>query len=123
VTGGPAMNAPKSAALVNFERMLAAGKDSALLRFSLGNENLKGGDAQASVDHLQRAVEMDPNYTAAWKLLGKARDAAGDRAGALAAYRRGIEVARTRGDKQAEKEMSVFARRIERAVEGGDNND
>ena len=28
-----------------FEAMLAAGKDNALLRFSLGHEYLKGGDA------------------------------------------------------------------------------
>ena len=31
----------KSAALVNFEKMLAAGKDGALLRFSIGNEYAK----------------------------------------------------------------------------------
>ena len=33
---------------------------------------------------------------------------------ALTAYREGIAVAHARGDKQAEKEMTVFARRIER---------
>ena len=32
---------------------------------------------------------------------------------ALAAYQAGIAVADARGDKQAAKEMSVFARRIE----------
>jgi predicted Zn-dependent protease len=111
----------KSAALVNFERMLASGRDGALLRFSLGNEHLKAGDAAAAVEHLQRAVEVDPNYTAAWKLLGKAHDVAGDRASALEAYRRGIAVAQARGDKQAEKEMTVFARRIERS--GGVDTD
>ena len=31
------------------------------------------------------------------------------------AYRRGIDVAQAKGDRQAEKEMSVFARRLERA--------
>jgi hypothetical protein len=33
----------------------------------------------------------------------------------LIAYRRGIEVAQARGDLQAAKEMTVFARRIEKA--------
>ena len=93
--------------------MLAAGKDSALLRFSLGNEYLKTGDVARAADHLARAVALDPDYTAAWKLYGKALAAAGRKDEALAAYRNGIEVAGKRGDKQAEKEMRVFARRLE----------
>ena len=35
---------PKSPALQGFEKLLGAGKDGALLRFSLGNEYLKAGD-------------------------------------------------------------------------------
>jgi hypothetical protein len=38
---------------------------------------------------------------------------------ALDAYRQGIDVARRKGDRQAEKEMTVFARRIERALGSG----
>jgi predicted Zn-dependent protease len=104
-----------SAALASFEKMLAAGKDSALLRYSLGNEYLKAGDAARAAEHFARAVAQDPKYTAAWKLYGKALAAAGREAEALAAYREGIAVAHAKGDKQAEKEMTVFARRIERA--------
>jgi len=103
---------PPSAALASFEQMLASGKDGALLRYSLGNEYFKAGDARRAAEHLQRAVALDPGYTAAWKLLGKALAGAGRREDALAAYREGIEVARRKGDKQAEKEMAVFARRL-----------
>ena len=106
---------PRSAALASFEKMLAAGRDGALLRFSLGNEFLKAGDPASECLHLARAVAHDPAYTAAWKLYGKALAAAGRDAEALAAYRQGIDVARAKGDRQAEKEMSVFARRLERA--------
>jgi Flp pilus assembly protein TadD len=98
--------------LENFEKLLAAGKDSALLRFSLGNEHLKAGAVEPAVEHLARAVALDPDFTAAWKLYGKALAAAGREGDALAAYRIGIEVAAKRGDKQAEKEMRVFARRL-----------
>lgn len=104
--------APTSAALASFERMLASGKDGALLRFSLGNEYLKVGDAGLASEHLARAVALDPNYTAAWKMLGKSLAAAGRNDEALAAYKQGIEVAERRGDKQAQKEMQVFARRL-----------
>ena len=108
------MTADASAALATFEAMLAAGKDGALLRYSLGNEHLKAGDPARASLHLARAVALDPNYTAAWKLYGKALAAASRESEALAAFREGIAVAHARGDKQAEKEMSVFARRIER---------
>ena len=105
--------------LASFERMLASGKDGALLRYSLGNEWLKAGDAARAAEHLARAVALDPKYTAAWKLYGKALAEAGRADDALAAYREGIAVAHARGDKQAEKEMTVFARRLERARDGG----
>ena len=100
-------------AIANFEAMLAAGRDNALLRYSLGNEYLKQGDAAQAAEHLRRAVEHDPKYSAAWKLLGKALADSSALTEALAAYQQGIAVAEARGDKQAAKEMSVFARRIE----------
>ena len=107
---------PKSAALANFERMLASGRDSALLRYSIGNEHVKAGDFDAAIDALEQAVTMDATYTAAWKLYASALEHAARHAEALDAYRRGIVVARQRGDRQAEKEMTVFARRIERRL-------
>lgn len=100
----------------NLEKMLASGKDSALLRFSLGSEYLKLGQADAAAAHLQQAVALDPGYSAAWKLLGKALVAAQRQEEALAAYRQGIAVAESKGDRQAVKEMTVFARRIEKLL-------
>lgn len=96
--------------------MLASGRDGALLRFSLGNEYLKAGRAAEAVTHLRRAVELDAGYTAAWKILGRALADAGRPEDALAAYREGIAVAQRKGDKQAGKEMTVFARRIEKSL-------
>lgn len=105
-----------SQALRNLERLLAAGKDGALLRFGLGNEYLKGGDADTAIVHLQRAVAIDPTYSAAWKLLGKALAAAHCEEAALEAWRDGVAAAERRGDKQAMKEMQVFARRLAKQV-------
>ena len=102
-----------------FEQLLAAGKDSALLRFSLGPHYLKAGDAARAAEHLRAAVAQDKDYSAAWKLLGKALGDCGDRAGAIGAYRDGIEAAGRRGDKQAAKEMAVFMRRLEKESETG----
>lgn len=102
--------------LDNFLNMLAAGRDNALLRFSIGNAYLKQNDAAHAAEHLQRAVEHDPNYSAAWKLLGKALTDIEAWDAALKAYQQGIAVAEARGDKQAAKEMGVFARRIEKQL-------
>jgi predicted Zn-dependent protease len=103
-----------------FEALLASGKDSALLRFGLGTEYLKAGDAARAAEHLRAAVALDADYSAAWKLLGKALAASDAPAEAASAYRSGIAAATRRGDKQAAKEMEVFLRRIERAgPEGG----
>jgi Tfp pilus assembly protein PilF len=98
--------------LSTFEKLLASGKDSALLRFGLGNEYLKSGDAERAVIHLRRAVALDAAYSAAWKLLGKALTAGGQHKEALESYRAGIAAAEKKGDKQAMKEMQVFARRL-----------
>ena len=106
----------KSAALRSFERMVASGKDTALLRYSIGNEYVKAGDFAAAIDALSHAVAQDATYTAAWKLYASALEHAGRHGEALDAYRRGIVVARQKGDRQAEKEMTVFARRIERGM-------
>jgi predicted Zn-dependent protease len=101
-----------SQALDNLERLLARGKDGALLRFGLGNEYLKRGDAESAIVHLRRAVAIDPNYSAAWKLLGKALAAAHCEEAALAAWGDGVAAAERHGDKQAMKEMQVFSRRL-----------
>src|ERR1035438_3015698 len=105
-----------SAMIASLEKMLGGARDGALLRFSLGNEYLKAGNAEAAAVHLQLAVLHDPGYSAAWKLLGKALGDSGAVQEALAAYRQGIAVAVDKGDKQAAKEMTVFAKRIERQL-------
>jgi Tfp pilus assembly protein PilF len=107
------------AAAAPFEKLLAAGKDDALLRFALGNAYLAGGDAPRAVEHLRQALAFDPGYSAAWKLLGKALTTAGRQSDALAAYRQGIAAAERKGDKQALKEMQVFARRLAKHLDPG----
>ena len=97
-----------------FEALLAAGKDNALLRFSLGLHYVNAGDAARAAPHLAAAVAHDPDYSAAWKLFGKALAQTGAREEARAAYRSGIAAAERKGDKQAAKEMAVFLKRLDK---------
>jgi Tfp pilus assembly protein PilF len=104
------------AALLQLQKLLDGGKDNALLRFGLGFEYLRGGDAGAAIAHLRQAVAFDPTYSAAWKMLGNALAETGRYQEALEAYRDGIAAAEKKGDKQAMKEMQVFARRLAKRV-------
>lgn len=101
--------------IATLEKLLGGPRDNALLRFSLGTEWRKAGDPARAALYFRQAVELDPRYSAAWKGLGHALADTGDSDGALAAWRDGIAAANARGDVQAGKEMTVFARRIEKA--------
>lgn len=103
----------------NFLKMIAAGRDGALLRFTLGNLYLEEGDAAQAAEHLQQAVALDEGYAAAWKQLGKALLALGREEDARAAWNRGIETATAKGSVQAVKEMEVQLRRLDKQRAGG----
>lgn len=89
-------------------------RDGALLRFALAKALLDADDASAATVEFRRALDFDPHYSAAWKLLGKAHLDRGENAAAAEAWAQGIKVAGERGDKQAEKEMTVFLRRLQK---------
>ena len=100
--------------LESLEKLRGTPRDGALLRYSLGLEYLKAGSRARAIAELREALARDAGYSAAWKALGRALAEDGRAAEALEAYTRGIEAARARGDRQAEKEMTVFARRLEK---------
>ena len=95
-----------------FEALLASGRDDALLRFGLGQAYLSEAEHEKARTHLQAALSHNPDYSAAWKLLGRACVALDDLSGAKNAFEQGIAVAERRGDKQAAREMQVFLKRV-----------
>lgn len=107
-----------STAIERLEKLLGSPRDGSLLRFSLGMEYLKLANADKAIEYLRESVARDAGYSAAWRALGKALESAGRSEEALAAYRDGIAAAQKKGDKQVEKEMTVFARRIEKRIAG-----
>ena len=80
------------------EKLLASGQDNALLRFGLGNAFFREENYAAAAEHLGRAVEHNPQYSAAWKLLGKAHAALNDDAAARAAFTQALASAEAKGD-------------------------
>jgi len=100
------------------EKLIGTPRDGSLLRFSLGLEYSRLNQWEKAIEHFRHSVAADPGYSAAWRALGKALESSGRADEALAAFREGIAAARNKGDKQAEKEMSVFARRLEKKRSG-----
>jgi predicted Zn-dependent protease len=98
--------------IANLEKLIDGPRDGALLRYSLGCEYLKTGQATDAIEHFREALARDTNFSAAWKLLGKALAQNGETDAALEAYAQGIQVAQAKGDLQAAKEMGVFSRRL-----------
>jgi Flp pilus assembly protein TadD len=94
-------------------KLLDGPRDNAALRFAIATELLRLGEPGQAETHLRQALAWQADYTAAWKLLGKALVAAERVHEALTAYRHGIEVAQAHGDIQAAREMAVFVRRLE----------
>ncbi|MGK5077080.1 hypothetical protein [Janthinobacterium sp. HLX7-2] len=100
---------------LTLEKLLAQGRDNALLRFGLGDACLKEHDAQQAAIHLAQATRQQASYSAAWKLLGKALHQLGRLDEAQSAWTTGVTVAQQQGDMQAAKEMAVFLKRLQKS--------
>lgn len=100
-----------------FEAMLANGQDNTLLRYSLGNACMAEQLTDQAIVHFKKALEMDGDYSAAWKLLGKCYDNSAEYQLAVDAWTAGIAAAEKKGDKQALKEMQVFVKRARKKLE------
>jgi predicted Zn-dependent protease len=103
----------------NLEKLLANGKDGALLRYTLGKAYADAGQADVALAHLLQATVQNPAYSVAWKLLGKVQLALGDNAAARLAWQQGLRCAQERGDAQVAKELQVFLRRLDKAAAAG----
>ena len=96
------------------EKMIAGGRDSYEARLAAGQARMKQGDLPRAREHLRRATEMQPTRTMAWQELGRACLESSDQAAARDAWQQGIEMAAANGDKQAEKVMRVWLKRLDR---------
>lgn len=100
----------------SFLAMLAQGHDSEMLRYTLGNTYLGEKNYPEAILHLRKAVEIKPDYSAAWRQLGRALALDNQLTEAKAAFDQGEVVAQNNGDKQAAKEINVFRKRVIKAL-------
>jgi tetratricopeptide (TPR) repeat protein len=91
-----------------------------MVLYSLGNELFKEGRYEEARDYLERAVEYKPDYSVAYRTLGRAHYELHENPDARGIFLKGKEVALENGDLQTVKEIDVFLRRLlKRGVEEG----
>ena len=101
-----------------FRKLLERDPDNPMVLYSLGNELFKEGDYGGARDHLRRAVENKPDYSVAYRTLGRAHFELGENAEARGAFEEGRKVAEGNGDLQTVREIDVFLRRLEKREAG-----
>lgn len=100
-----------------FEAMLTRGMENPMLRLTLGNAYWKAGELERAAEHLKSAVQQKSDYSVAWKVLGRVYSDADQYQQALDAFDKGLSSAAENGDKQNEKEITVFRKRVVKAMQ------
>jgi len=109
------MNAPRTEM---FRKLLERDPNNPMVLYSLGNELFKEGSYREARDHLRRAVENKPDYSVAYRTLGRSLYELEEDAEAREVFTKGREVATRNGDLQTVKEIDVFLRRLEKRAAG-----
>jgi predicted Zn-dependent protease len=97
-----------------FRKLLDREPNNAMVLYSLGNELFKEEKYAEAREYLSRAVRNKPDYSVAYRTLGRALYELGEDDKARRVFAEGREVARRNGDLQTVKEIDVFVRRLER---------
>ena len=101
-----------------FRKLLERDPNNPMVLYSLGNELFKEGSYPEARDHLRRAVENKPDYSVAYRMLGRTHYELREDAEAREVFAKGREVATQNGDLQTVKEIDVFRRRLEKRAAG-----
>ncbi len=96
------------------EKLIDQGRDTYEARLAAGQARLKAGDLALAIEHLEVATGHRPDQTMAWQELGTALNESSRPQAARTAWENGLQAARANGDKQAEKVIGVFLRRLDR---------
>ena len=101
-----------------FRKLLDRDPNNPMILYSLGTELFKEGRYPEARDHLARAVENKPDYSVAYRTLGRAHYELHEDAEARRVFTRGREVAEENGDLQTVREIDVFLRRLDKREAG-----
>ncbi len=105
-----------AARIEQFKAVLALDPEDVTVHFGLGQAYLEADQPAEAEPVLRRAVELKPDYTAAYHLLGRALEQSGKIAEALAIYERGIAVGERTRDMIPLEKMRARVRRLKKSA-------
>jgi uncharacterized protein HemY len=98
--------------LKQLEDLVKQNPNNALMHYTLGIEYLGTNEGKKAIAVLKEAINLEPDYSAAYRELGKAFMNSNLKKEAVEIFNKGIAVAEEKGDIQTAKEMHVFLKRI-----------
>lgn len=101
-----------------FRRLLEKDPNNPMILYSLGNELFKDRKYSEAREYLSRAIRNKPDYSVAYRTLGRTLFELHDDAEARRVFAQGREVAQRNGDLQTVREIDVFIRRLEKRERG-----
>ena len=99
-----------------FRKMAEADPANELGHFSLGRALLDDGQFGEATSSLRRVIELNPNISKAYQLLGDALLKQNDSGAAVAVYTTGVKIAASRGDVMPKNEMTAKLKELGAAV-------
>jgi uncharacterized protein HemY len=103
-----------------FRKLLERDPGNPMVLCSLGIELFKEQRYGEAKEHLARAIENKPDYSVAYRTLGRTHYELHENDEARRTFELGREVAQGNGDFQTIKEIDVFMRRLDkREFSGG----
>jgi Fe-S cluster biosynthesis and repair protein YggX len=88
-----------------FRKMAEADPTNEIGHFSLGRELFTAGDFAGALVSLRRVIELNPNISKAYQLIGQSLQKQGDTGGAVAIWTQGVKIADARGELMPRNEM------------------
>jgi uncharacterized protein HemY len=101
-----------------FRKLLERDPENPMVLCSLGIELFKEENYPEAREHLAHAVENKPDYSVAYRMLGRTHYELHENAEARQTFETGREVAQKNGDLQTVKEIDVFMRRLAKREAG-----
>ena len=107
---------PDTTRIEQFWKMATDDPDNALGHFSLGRELLNAGLAADAIPSFERVIQIDPNLSRAYQLLGTALLNVGRREQSIERLTAGLKIAHERGDVLPKNEMTRMLKDLGAAV-------
>lgn len=106
------MNAALQDRIAQFRKMAQDDPENELGHFSLGKALFEDAQFVDAAVAFQKTVELNPQISKAYQLLGQSLISAGNPAGAIAYLTKGFEIADERGENMPRDEMAKLLKQV-----------